>query len=131
MNWELQNKIVDRQLAVRREEYEDILRQNMGESTEAARFKTTCIANYFSYCDYSRNNLKWIPFCKERDKVKITIRHDVPEESLRKADFRASNTYGYRLLQDRIGQCGGSLTREALADELDQFSFYALPAKLP
>ena len=43
--WKLQNKIVGRQLAVRREEYEDMLRQTMSESTEAAHFNTTYIAN--------------------------------------------------------------------------------------
>ena len=65
--WKLQNKIVGRQLAVRREENEDTLRQTMSESTEAAHFNTTYIANYFSYCEYAKKNVGWIPFYKELD----------------------------------------------------------------
>ena len=182
IDWKLQNKIVDRQLAVRREAYEDMLSQTVSESTEAAHFNTTYIANYFSYCDYAKKNVGWIPFYKEldflenyflmeqlfwgdgfrlhrdcdfidfaiptftiyplireaalnlvscnqlaeiwvsarkeREMVRIAIRHDVPEESLKEADFRASNAYGFSFLQELIGQCGGSLTRVALPEGL-------------
>ena len=182
MDRKLQNKIVDRQIAVRQEEYEDVLRHTLSESSEDAHLKTTYIANFFSYCDYAKKNAGWIPFSKEldflenyflmeqlffgdcfrlhrdcnfidfaipsftvyplireialnlvccdrlaeiwvstqkeRDTFRIAIRHDVPEESLRDAYFRASNAYGFSLLQERIRQYGGSLTREALAEGL-------------
>lgn len=179
---ELRDKIVDRQLAVRREEYENALRKSIGEGTEDARFRTTCMANYFSFCDYAKKNDGWICFSKEldflenyflmeqsffgdlfklhrdydfldfsippftlyplireaalnlvcqgqpaeiwvltekkKDMVRIAIRHDIPEECLRDADFRTSNAYGFSLLQERIRQCGGSLVREAVPEGL-------------
>ena len=44
--------------------------------------------------------------------------HDIPEECLKNADFRASNTHGFSLVQKRVEQCGGSLKRSATVNGL-------------
>ena len=62
----LQEKIVDRQIAVRRNEYESALKQLFGRNIEDAKLKTY-IANYFAFCNYSRKNAGWISFYKELD----------------------------------------------------------------
>ena len=54
----LQEKIVDRQIAVRRNEYESALKQLFGRNIEDAKLKTY-IANYFAFCNYSRKNAGW------------------------------------------------------------------------
>ena len=182
MDRDLQYKIADRQLAVRREEYENALRCSICSNMEKARLITTYIANYFSFCEYAKKMGGFIPFDKElyylenyflmeqyffgeqlilhrdcditdfaipsftlyplvreaalnlvccdqpaeiwistrmeEERIRITIRHDVPEKSLRDEEFRESNAYGFSLLKDRIAETGGILTRRALPEGL-------------
>ena len=179
---ELLCQIVDRQIAVRREVYDNVLRHMLCECDEDSSLYTNCIANFYHYCEYAKKNGGWVAFFKELDylencclaeqlfygdcfelhrdcdfinfgipvftvypllreavlnmvscemlaeiwittytedeKVKITILHDIPEECLKNADFRASNTYGFSLVQKRIEQYGGSLKRSATVNGL-------------
>ena len=174
---ELLCQIVDRQIAVRRDVYDSVLRDTLGKCDEDSSFYTNCIANFYHYCEYTKKNGGWIAFSKELDylencclaeqlfygdcfkihrdcdfidfgipaftvypllreavlnivscemlaeiwittnmeggEVKISILHDIPQECLKNADFRVSNTYGFSLVQKRIEQYGGSLKRRA------------------
>ena len=62
----LQEKIVDRQIAVRLKAYESTLKQLLRRNRRDSKLKTY-IANYFAFCNYSRENAGWISFYKELD----------------------------------------------------------------
>ena len=65
------------------------------------------------------------------EQVQITVRHDIPYGCLSDKDFRVDNTYGFRLLQERIRlSCGGTLEREALAEGLME-NIFTIPKVQP
>lgn len=59
--------IVDRQLAVRKDEYEGVLKRILSSRAENAALYTGSIANFFHYCEYAKRNGGWISFSKELD----------------------------------------------------------------
>ena len=73
----------------------------------------------------------WIAVATEGEQVRITVRHDIPLKLLSNMDFRTDNTYGFRLLQERIRlSCGGTLEREALKEGLMN-NIFTIPMVLP
>ena len=61
----------------------------------------------------------WVRSEEEGDEIKITVRYDIPYRCLADEEFRKENTYGFRLLQERVRlSCGCSLEREALEEGL-------------
>ena len=61
----------------------------------------------------------WVRSEEEGNGIRITVRYDIPYRCLSDEKFREENTYGFRLLQERVRlSCEGSLEREALKEGL-------------
>ena len=59
--------IVDRQFAVRKDEYDGVLRRILNGRGKDESLYTDSIANFYYYCTYARTNKGWVSFYKELD----------------------------------------------------------------